>query len=198
MKETYKKIILSQRAVKHGASPPPRIPMRVFVTATLIRPLEMLFGEPIVGLFSLYVAFNFALLYAFFAAFPFVFATSYNFSPVQQGLVFLAMVTGCVFGCATFIGVSIWTKGWIATRTKPLLAMYRKILHAGVMVPEDRLYSAMLGSIGLPVSLFWFAWTSQPWIHPMVCICSVALFAWSQILIFVSSTNCYSYIRNSC
>jgi hypothetical protein len=55
---------------------------------TLTRPIHMLFVEPIVAALSIYVAFNFATVYSFFVAFPFVFAEVYNFTPEQSGLTF--------------------------------------------------------------------------------------------------------------
>ena len=78
MSETYKKTILQQRAKKLGI-PGPEAPDRTFgqtvkffATKTVTRPVHMLLTEPIVGLFDLYVAFNFGLLNAFFAAFSWV------------------------------------------------------------------------------------------------------------------------------
>lgn len=78
MSETYKKTILLQRAKRLGI-PGPEAPDRTFgqtvkffATKTVTRPVHMLLTEPIVGLFDLYVAFNFGLLNAFFAAFSWV------------------------------------------------------------------------------------------------------------------------------
>lgn len=69
MKETYMKTILQKRkkALK-GALPPPSGPsgmgaLRMLFTVTLLRPLYMLFAEPIVSLLSIYSGFNFAVLF---------------------------------------------------------------------------------------------------------------------------------------
>ena len=62
----------------------------------LLRPFHMLLTEPIVMFLSLYVGFDFAVLYAFFAALPLVFAETYDFAPHQTGLVFLALGLGSV------------------------------------------------------------------------------------------------------
>ena len=54
---------------------------------------------PQVGrLLSLYVAFAFAVLFAFFGALPWVFGSAYGLTPERAGLVFLAVAGGCVFG----------------------------------------------------------------------------------------------------
>ena len=45
----------------------------------------------------------------------------------------------------------------------------------------------MIGSIGLPVGLFWFAWTAREdisWASPTVAIVP---FAWGNISIFIST-----------
>jgi MFS family permease len=79
--ESYKPVLLRRRANKRGL-PLPRSPtegmslpkvVSTYVTKTPTRPLHMLHIEPIVATFNTYSAFNFGLMYAFFAAFPYVF-----------------------------------------------------------------------------------------------------------------------------
>lgn len=106
MRETYKKVILQRRAKKAarqaGTSLPPGPNAwqvaKTFLTATLTRPVHMLVTEPIVALFSLYVAFNFAVLYLFFAAFTYVWTLKYGFDIGQQGLTFIGMGVGVLIG----------------------------------------------------------------------------------------------------
>lgn len=83
--ETYKKTIIQHRNKKLGIPPLPTpfasaAKIKFLLTATLTRPLHMLFTEPIVALLSLYVAFNFSVLFSFFAAFPYVFDSVYGFN----------------------------------------------------------------------------------------------------------------------
>ena len=93
MKETYKKVILQKRAKRLGIPPPPKTgptglaAIKFLVMVTLIRPIHMIFTEPIVGSFSLYIAFNFAVLFGFFDAFPIVFEGVYGFGLGDAGLV---------------------------------------------------------------------------------------------------------------
>ncbi|KAH0548080.1 hypothetical protein GP486_008183, partial [Trichoglossum hirsutum] len=110
--ETYKKIILLRHGEGTDAAPAPPRPTtaasffsraRVFLTATLSRPLHMLFTEPIVFFFSLYVAFAFGVLFAFFAAFPLVFERVYGFDGAQVGLTFISIGVGCVLSVVTTI-----------------------------------------------------------------------------------------------
>ena len=69
MKETYMKIILQKRMTAlNGALPPKTGPsgltaLKFLLTVTLVRPVYMLFAEPIVCFLSLYIGFNFAVLF---------------------------------------------------------------------------------------------------------------------------------------
>jgi hypothetical protein len=47
----------------------------------------------------------------------------------------------------------------------------------------------MIGSIALPVGLFWFAWTNYPSIHWSVSIIGTAPFGFGMVLVFLSIMN---------
>ncbi|RFU25542.1 hypothetical protein B7463_g10795, partial [Scytalidium lignicola] len=53
--------------------------------------------------------------------------------------------------------------------------------------PEHRLYPSMIGSIGIPVGLFWFAWTARSDIHWVSPVVATMLFSFGNICVFVSS-----------
>ncbi|KAH8108480.1 MFS general substrate transporter [Phellopilus nigrolimitatus] len=113
------------------------------------RPFLFLLTEPIVTLLAVYIAIAYAILYALFAAFPIVFEEHRHFSPGQGGLAFLGIGLGMIVGTAlTPLQNRFY---WKAMEKSP----------TGKAAPEDRLYSAMVGAVMLPVGLFWFAWTSD-------------------------------------
>jgi hypothetical protein len=134
-------------------------------------------AEPIVGFLSLYNAFTFSILFAFFEAFPIVFGGVYGFSTSQVGLAFLAVGLGVALGvvCAIAIDRFIYQR------------LHKLALAEGrtVVAPEHRLYAAMFGSIGIPVGLFWFAWTSRHSVHWISPVLASIPFAWGNISIFV-------------
>lgn len=74
MPETHKGIILRKRAEKRGINlkkftkEDQKEFLKITMTITVFRPLKMLVVEPIVLVFSIYVAFIFAVLFAFFEA----------------------------------------------------------------------------------------------------------------------------------
>jgi MFS family permease len=187
--ETYKKIILQKRAKRLGIAPPKQAgptglaKVKLLVTVTLIRPVYMLFAEPIVGFFSLYTGFNFSVLFCFFAAFPFVFQGVYKFDSGETGLTFLGIAIGCV--CAVVIFVSVDR----VTYRKRLLQS-RQEGKGDIIAPEYRLYPAMIGSILLPVGLFIFAWSARKSVHWIVPVLASIPFACGNLLVFVSLHTC--------
>ena len=182
MKETYGKTLLERRAKVEGITLPRTGPQgveafRFLMMVTLLRPLRMLAVEPIVAFLSFYVAFNLGVLFAFFDAFPYVFEGVYHFDSGKTGLTFLGLGLGCCLGVMTFMVVDRHT---YQKHHQTLVREGRE----GAVDPEHRLYSAMIGSIALPVALFWFAWTAK--IHWASPVCAAIPFGWGNFLVFVS------------
>ena len=185
-KETYKKIILQKRARRMGIPPPAKVgpsglaAVRFMITVTLFRPVKMLFTEPIVFFFSLYTGFNFSVLFGFFDAFPLVFGNVYHFEPGFTGLTFLGIGFGCCAGAVTAVLINrLWYR-------KEYLKSHKEG-RGGSVAPEHRLYAAMMGSFGLPIGLFWFAWTSRKDIHWISPVLATVPFAWGNLCVFNSA-----------
>jgi hypothetical protein len=138
----------------------------------------MLFTEPIVGLVCLYVSCEFATLFTFFAAVPFIFQHVYNFTVEQSGLVFVSVAVGCVLGTLTVLACDVF--------------LYRTQIpkHPPHQVPpEYRLYPAMIGSVGLPLGLFWLAWTARADVHWASPVVAIVPFAWGNLCVFISTSQ---------
>lgn len=194
MRETYKRTILTSRARRLGLSKSSRQPISTqtalhFITVTLIRPMHMLFTEAVVGLLSLYVAFAFATVYAFYAAIPWTFERAYAFSITSQGLVFLGLTIG-YFGA---IGIILTSARLLKERLRRRNAAV--IENAGKAVPanpEETLYLAMLGGPLLPVALFTTAWTARREVHWIVPVAAITMLGSGTLLIIVS--KCYPFM----
>lgn len=196
--ETYKKTILLKRqrraekkqsAALDAPSAEARslkvaLPSSAVVQRIVLKPFKMLFVESIVLFMTIYMAFNFAVFYSFFAAFPYVFSGKpYNFTPGQQGLTFIPIALGCFIG---FLAVVI-----IDRRTYPTLEARYGV---GTVPPEYRLYGAMIGAALNPASLFWFGWSANAgnyWPSPVV---AAVPFAVGNIMVYSSGAL---YIMNS-
>lgn len=182
VQETYAKIILRKRAKRLGLPLPPdtspkgTAALKLLLTMTITRPLHMLFTEPIVALYSAYAAFNFSVLYCFFAAFPPIFAAVYQFNLWQTGLIFLGITVGCTIGAVIAVVVDHHTY------VKELVSANDRM---GRLPPEKRLYTAMIGSVCLPIGLFWFGWSARPDVHWIVPEIATVFFACGSLLVFV-------------
>jgi hypothetical protein len=178
--ETFTPVVKARLAKKRGqhvpAKPPIAARFRMFTTIALIRPLHMLVLEPIVTFTCLYVACEFGTLFSFFAGVPYTFSRVYGFGINDSGLVFLSIVTGCTFGLITVILCDVF----LYRRQIPRFVAHK-------VPPEYRLYPALFGSFGLPVGLFWFAWTAREDIHWMSPTAAIVPFAWGNICIFIST-----------
>jgi hypothetical protein len=157
LEETYLKVILARRKRKEDAAaaaaddkakPPASTLLLGVLFITLLRPMKMLVAEPIVTFLSLYVAFNFAMVFTFFGSIPYVFESIYGFDRGETGLVFLAIGLGCTLSIPTAI---------ILDRMKyqPVWQRYQREGRGQAIPPEIRLWVAVVGTIGLPVGLFW-------------------------------------------
>ncbi|KAJ4022581.1 hypothetical protein NW766_001622 [Fusarium irregulare] len=171
-----KRRIAKKKGLKVDAPPPLAARLRMFALVAVVRPIRMLLFEPITGFICLYVAAEFGTLFSFFAAVPYTFGRVYQFSIEESGLVFLSIVIGCILGLVTVILCDVF--------------LYRK--QAGKYPPhqnppEHRLYPSMIGSIGLPIGLFWFGWTAREGISWASPAAAMIVFAWGNLCVFVST-----------
>ncbi|RMZ88859.1 hypothetical protein DV736_g3913, partial [Chaetothyriales sp. CBS 134916] len=156
--ETYAPIILSRRAKKirketgdsryttekELAARPFRQQLWIF----LMRPLQLLFLEPIVLFISLYMSVLYGLLYMFFVAYPIVYQKGKGWSAGSTGLMFIPMSLGVCLSaaCSPFVN-----KHYIS-----ICAQFPN----GKPPAESRLIPMMFSCWCIPAGLFVFAWTS--------------------------------------
>lgn len=191
--ETYVPVLLRRRAAKLS-----KLTGKVYVSKldvakkhrtmakqfkiALSRPWILLFREPIVFLTSIYMAIVYGTLYMMFPAFPIVFEQYKGWDAGPAGLAFLGIAVGMIF--ALFYALSDSRR-------------YMKISdkHDGMAPAEARLPMSIVGSILIPIGLFWFAWTTGNDIHWVVPIIGSAFFACGIVLTFLSLMN---YLIDSC
>ncbi|CAK7206165.1 hypothetical protein SEUCBS139899_008950 [Sporothrix eucalyptigena] len=152
-----------------------RTTMLHMIGMSVYRPFHMLFTEPVVFFFSLWVAFAWAVLYLTFGSIFLVFEDVYDFNMEQAGYAFSSMLVGATV--ATVIGLY---QDRFLLKILPLPQVLRDRLRSGV--PENRLCGACVTSILLPIGLFIFGFTARPdyhWIAPMIGIgiSTVGIFA---------------------
>ncbi|ROT36379.1 MFS general substrate transporter [Sodiomyces alkalinus F11] len=185
--ETYAPVLLRRRADKlskmtgkcyvsridHESG---RITLSESFKAALSRPWALLFKEPIVLLLSLYMAIVYGTLYMLFATFPIVYQHNRGWNQGIGGLAFLGIMVGMLFAMALAI-----------TGNKRFAKIAEQ--HGGFAPPETRLPAAMIGSIAMPVGLFWFAWTNGASVHWMASVAAGVPFGFGMVLVFLSLMN---------
>ncbi|KAF8422532.1 putative MFS multidrug transporter [Tirmania nivea] len=122
---------------------------------SLTRPFHLLLTEPVVFWFSMWTAFAWGVLYLFLESIPLVFKDTYDFDPVQVGLVFIALCVGAIIGNILTILIERLTTTYCPSSSTP--------------DPEQRLYASCLLSILFPIGMFWYGFTASPdkhWILP--------------------------------
>jgi hypothetical protein len=116
-----------------------------------------MFLEPIVLLFSIYVALLYGILYLLFVAFPIIFQGKYSI--YDSRLTYLEQRGwGAGIGGLAFVGIGIGTILGVACSPlvdKVYLSEMKK--HAGgkSVWPEARLPPTFVGAILMPIALFW-------------------------------------------
>jgi hypothetical protein len=101
-----------------------------------------------------------------------VFQGGHHFSPGEGGLAFLGVGLGILIG----------------TLLSPINdKYYQRVMdrNHGVAPPETRLLLAIYGAALLPVSMFWFAWTTSPSIPWIVPVLSGIPFGLAILFVFI-------------
>ena len=137
----------------------------------------MLVTEPIVIGISLYLGFNFAVLFSFFVAIPVVLKLTYNFDVQQAGLAFIAAIVGSFLAAATSIIID-----------RIIFRRNMKRNPNGMADLEYRLIPAMIGGFGILISLFWIAWTAKPNIRYPSPVLGTLLYVWGNMSVLVSTS----------
>ncbi|CAI4036560.1 hypothetical protein SMKI_15G4080 [Saccharomyces mikatae IFO 1815] len=207
MPETHKGIILRKRAKKRNmvlkkfSREDQKEFMKTTVTVTILRPLKMLVVEPIVFVFSVYVAFIFAILFGFFEAYAVIYRGVYHMSMGVSGLPFIGIGVGLWIAAFFYLYLDrkyLFPKAPAGTpplsedeRTSKRTAPYRGARDPNTgkllpVVPEKFLIACKFGSVALPIGLFWQAWTARPDVHWMAPVAAGVPFGFGLILIFFS------------
>lgn len=144
MKETSKDKILAGLNQAQKGQPLEEKPTLAQILADgLGTPVKMLCTQVVVLSLTLYTGFAYAMIFSYFASSSYVLALYYGFDWQQIGLSFISVIIGYLIAAFMF-GVF----------DKTLCAKAREA-SGGFAAPEHRLYSAMAGSVLLPVGLFW-------------------------------------------
>ncbi|KAM0553244.1 hypothetical protein ACHAPJ_007533 [Fusarium lateritium] len=182
--ETSKKVILKERAKRRGKHPKSQGISQELdkIGKAMVRPWHMCLFEPVSLVLGLYSGFSFAMIFSFFGSYTYVYSTVYKFDARQTGLCYIGLIIGILFGLVTFA---------VFDATK----YQKEVARTGDKVaPEHRLYAALLGSILVPIGLFWYAWAPRESVHWIVPVLAGVPFAWGTMASFLS---CLAYLASA-
>jgi len=164
------------------------INLHTVVHIYLMRPWKMIVQEPILALMTAYMSYIYGVLYLLFEAYPISYHEDRGWSLGVSGLAFISFIIGVFLGS----GIMIYST---ATNYK------RAWLKYGKPIPEERLPPMILAAFMLPVSFFWFAWTSNPSIFWFPQVASGALIGAGTLIAFWQGVSyiidCYGFYANS-
>lgn len=147
-----------------GSTEPHQASLLASIRISVSRPLRLLFTEPIVFWFSMWIAFAWAVFYLALAAIELTFDAAYNFNLEQTGAIYTAIPVAAILGATLQIA------------QEKLRARYFPPTTAGPPAPERHLDVACWQSLLFPLGLFWWGWTCRagiPWIVPAMGLCAL-------------------------
>jgi MFS transporter, DHA1 family, multidrug resistance protein len=169
MPESYQREIPRRRNKRRGLPAPDQPAALSGVT------LVGFFTDPIFFMCTVYLAFNFGLVFQWFIIVPIVLTTTYGFSLGSDGLAFISAIVGVLLAAGISIAIE--------------QVIYRRSLktHAqGQTSIELRLIPAMYGGFLILASLFWIGWTATPDFHWAVPVCGTGVYVWGNASVLVS------------
>ncbi|KAJ1325046.1 Multidrug resistant protein [Microdochium nivale] len=135
-------------------------PVSERLSVFMVRPFQLLFGELIVFLISIYMSILYGLLYAFFVAFPIVYQRGKGYSAGTTGLMFIPLAVGVLLSAACSPAVNKHYRGLVAKHNNDNNNNNRRA--GSLPPPELRLVPMMASCWFIPAGVLIFAWTSYP------------------------------------
>ena len=156
-----------------------RSPLTRKVFTAIQRPTKLLMTQPIVQVMALYQAVIFSTMYTLYTNMQDIYMDEpYNFSTTQVGILYVVPGVGFL--------LAVWFL------VPQIDSTFNKLAKkSGERKPEYRLPIANVGSVLLPISMFWFAWTIQYRTHWAASISSTLLWGFGQVAIFNTVQNYY-------
>lgn len=120
---------------------------QAFVQTGLLRPIKLLFTEPIVFTVAIMTSIAYGLIYLFAVAMPIIYK-GFGFDARHASLAFIPIGLGVVLG--------------LPLRFYDRRILRRKQEQRKATSPEDKLTGFILAAPALAIGLWWFTWTVPP------------------------------------
>ncbi|KAJ7680960.1 major facilitator superfamily domain-containing protein [Mycena polygramma] len=137
-------------------------------------PFKLLIFERMALLLDIWNALLLGILYLMFQAFPIIFENGHHFNMQTTGLTFLGIGLGMGLGLST---QTLWNR----------LSARAAAKHGGKPPPETLLIMGQAGGVLVPLSLYWFAFTTYPHVHWIVPIIASIPFGAGIFFVFTAT-----------
>ncbi|RMZ66556.1 multidrug resistant [Pyrenophora seminiperda CCB06] len=151
-------------------------PLSEKLSQALKRPPKI-FMQPIVAVMAVYQALIFGTTYSIYTNMQPIYQDNYGFSTEKVGLLYLGPGSGFLF--------AVW---FLVPRIDTVYKSLTAKNHEKAK-PEFRLPLANIGSVFIPMSLFWFAWAVEKHAHWFVSIAATFFYGIGQVMILNSTQN---------
>ncbi|CAG5173574.1 uncharacterized protein ALTATR162_LOCUS7651 [Alternaria atra] len=188
LRETYAPLILSSKkaefesqssefdGTKYSYEGEDTRPLKEKLAQALKRPPKI-FAQPIVAVMAVYQALIFGTTYSIYTNMQPIYQDDYGFSTEKVGLLYLGPGLGFLF--------AVW---FLVPRIDTVYKTLTAKNHEKAR-PEFRLPLANIGSVFIPVSLFWFAWAVEKHTHWFASISATFFYGIGQVMILNSTQN---------
>ncbi|KZV92010.1 MFS general substrate transporter [Exidia glandulosa HHB12029] len=182
LRETYAPVIIERRAIRLAKAAEARgekvtVPkpssIKNVLWLNLSRPFTLLTRSITCFMLSLYTAYLYGLLYLMLTTFPILYENVYGWGPGIAGLAYIGLGLG--FLIAGMGGSQVMSKIYLSMTAK----------NGGVAQPEYRIPGMIVGSIIVPIGLFWYGWSADAQIHWIMPIIGTAFFGFGVMLTFI-------------
>lgn len=177
--ETYEPILLERMAAKlrketgkpyHTEAPDATHSLGTKLSRSLTRPFRLLFTQPVLQVLSLFLAYNFGILYIALSTFATLWIERYGQTETQSGLNYIALVLG--YTVASQVGSRVTDELWKRLKAR----------HGENTAPEYRVPLMIPGAVLIPLGLFMYGWAAERRLHWAVPDVGIAIFGCGIIL----------------
>lgn len=152
---------------------------------TVRRPFQITAREPILLLLSLWLSLIWILMFTFLSGYEYIFGNLGQIHETSESITGL-----CFAGIAVGLLLSSATVPLIAQRLKREQHQANQHGNPGLL-PESRLWYALVSAPAIPIALFWMAWTSNRSISIWSPLAASVLLGYGMLGVFTAS---YEYI----
>ncbi|TPX15296.1 uncharacterized protein E0L32_004573 [Thyridium curvatum] len=172
-----------------------RSSLATMISISVVRPFHLLFTEPVIFFFSLWVAFAWAALYLTFSSTFLIFQEVYGWDIERSGYAFFAMIIAAPLATLMGLGQEAllrlpdWQDRPGSSRHPFWVALRRRF---PVASPESRLYFTCFTAAFLPAGLLLFGLSARPDVSPAAPAAGIGVATLGIYSVYLATFNYFA------